>query len=73
MTTTNGIHKPASHEPETLTVLPQRSYLLSCMTALRSSKTDHAAFADAFDNVATQLIAAGTGRPPCRDRCVYLI
>ncbi|KAF4126093.1 uracil phosphoribosyltransferase [Geosmithia morbida] len=49
---------------EKLKLLPQGNYLLSCMTTLRSSDSDVAAFAAAFDSVASQLIAAALDMVP---------
>ena len=44
---------------ERVTLLPQEDYLISLMTILRDSLTDSAAFVNAFEKVAGQLMIAG--------------
>ena len=54
--------KESQHGPVTL--LPQDNYLISLMTTLRDSLTNSAAFVNAFEKVAGQLMIAGAERIP---------
>jgi hypothetical protein len=56
------MHSPDRHPSDRVVVLEQSNYLLSCMTILRSCETSSRDFSEAFENVAIQIIVAGTER-----------
>lgn len=53
------MHEKEAYPRDQVTLLPQGNYLLSCMTTIRNSDTESAAFASAFEKVANQLLVAG--------------